>query len=244
MGKRRKAQAPKTKAKPIVMPVTQRKIHNLLDHVGSGDTFELLKQLNPKVGLEIGTEVYLTEKWDGTTVQATNQGIFKRFDKFKKGDPKKHKATEEERYGLAQIDLDDPSHKYIAKSVSNYVDKFKSLKDGECVYFEALGPRIGARYKHIPDFQDIRVFDFSRNGKFLAFEEAIVLAEQYELPLVAYRTESLDIARVIQILDDPLCYEDVDAPIEGFVIREAGFELEDGGKIAKFRVDDIGHLKL
>lgn len=241
MGKKRapKATTKTNKPKAVTLPLTQRKISNLLDHVGSGDTFEYHMKINPQIGLEAGVEVHLTEKWDGTTVQATNEGVFKRIDKIKKGDPKKFKASEAERYDIVHLDLDSPQNKHIAKATKNYLESFSKLKNGECVYFEALGPNIGARFKHLKDFWDIRVFDFSRDGKFLSFEEVIMLAEEYELPLVAYRTEILDVERIIQILDDPLCYDDIDAPLEGYVIREAGFDIEGGGKIAKFRVDDI-----
>jgi hypothetical protein len=230
---------PKTKAKPIVFPRTQRKIYHLLDHQGSGDDFRYLKKLSVKTGFEEGEEVFLTEKWDGTTVQATNQAIFKRIDRMRKGDPNKHSASEKQRYELVQLDLEAPQNKYIARAVADYVDTFKKLEDGLCIYFEALGNHIGSRFQHIPDFADIRVFDFSKNDKFLSFEETIALAEQLELPLTAYVQENLGLPSLIDRLETPRCYDDVDAALEGYVIRQAGFDLEDGGKIAKFREEDV-----
>lgn len=183
--------------------------------------------------------MYLTEKWDGTTVQATNQGVFKRFDKIKKGDSRKHNASEAERYDIKELDLDDKSNKHIAKALKNYVEVFKTLPDGYCVYFEALGPNIGGRFKHIPSFHEIRVFDFSLKGEYLPFEEAITLAEQYELPLTSYKSTTLNISNILDLLDNPTCYDDVDAQLEGYVVREVGYDLPNGGAIAKIRVDDL-----
>ena len=243
--KKAPAKAPaKTQQKQKFIPRTQRKINHVLDHVGSGDTFHYLKSFNPLTGFEAGQEVIFTEKWDGTTVQATNQAIFKRIDKIQKGDTRKHSANEEQRYNLEELDLDNPKNKYIAKAVANYLDTFKQLEEGECVYFEALGTLIGSRFQHIKDFYDIKVFDFSRNGNFLSFEETIELAEKYNLPITNSFTEKLDIDRVIQRLSDPTCYDDADAQLEGFVIREAGYDLLDGGKIGKFRVDDVPKIKV
>eukprot|EP00164_Ancoracysta_twista_P003175 GFYU01004236.1.p1 GENE.GFYU01004236.1~~GFYU01004236.1.p1 ORF type:complete len:160 (-),score=57.31 GFYU01004236.1:12-491(-) len=70
---RRKKEA-KEKMKDIPIPVMQRKIVHLLETVGSGDDFHYLEKFNARLldqGWPMDGSVYFTEKWDGTTVQAT-----------------------------------------------------------------------------------------------------------------------------------------------------------------------------
>merc|ERR1712187_443661 len=73
----------------------QRKIFHLFQHSGNGDSFcyEPPPRLNlEQTGFGAGADpcpaVYLTEKWDGTTMQATSNGIYKRLDLFGKNKPK------------------------------------------------------------------------------------------------------------------------------------------------------------
>lgn len=124
---------------------TQRKIHHLLSHTGSGDTFVYHRELagGPASAFRAGEEVFLTEKWDGTTVQATCDGIFKRKELLQRGSSAKFECKgEAERYDVERINLEDPAHKYIAAACSPYMDIFASFPKGLCVYFEAVGSRI------------------------------------------------------------------------------------------------------
>ncbi|CAJ1397713.1 unnamed protein product [Effrenium voratum] len=78
-------------------PLIQRKIFHLFQHAGSGPTFhyEPPPRLNSKdcgfgEGKDPHPPVYITEKWDGTTMQATSRHIFKRLDLWgrrRDGDP-------------------------------------------------------------------------------------------------------------------------------------------------------------
>ena len=233
----KKKEIKKEVKKVIKAPRTQRKIPHLLSSQGNGDTFRYLKLFNPKAGFAPGNSVYLTEKWDGTTVQATKDGIYKRIDKIQAGDPKKHSASEEERYGLIKLDLDNNQNQYINRSCSQYLEIFENLEEGLCVYFEAVGTSIGARFQASPDWYDIRVFDFSKDGEFLSFDEAIILAEELGLPLVHYtEVNNLDVEYLIKLLSKNPSYYDNPAECEGFVIRDSE------NKIAKFRVADLSNI--
>jgi hypothetical protein len=124
---------------------TQRKIHHLLSHDGSGDSFEYDRTLagGPTSAFTPGTEVFFTEKWDGTTVQATCEGIFKRKELLQRGSSAKFDCKDEaERYDIERINLEDPAYKYIAAACAPYMDMFAALPKGLCVYFEAVGSRI------------------------------------------------------------------------------------------------------
>jgi len=199
----------------------QRKIAHLLESEGSGDDFGYFRRLATAVhGLRPGQRVVLTEKWDGTTVQATNKGIFKRKDRFGLGDPRKHAATEEERYDIERVDLEHPQNRHIATSVRVYLERFNAMEPDLCVYFEAVGSNIQARFTHLPEFADIRVFDFARSGRFLPWSETTSLAKKYDLPIVAATESMLDLDKVLEVLQARPCYAGgIPAQLEGFVVR-------------------------
>jgi hypothetical protein len=124
---------------------TQRKIHHLLAHEGSGDNFEYHRCLagGSASPFRPGAEIFLTEKWDGTTVQATCEGIFKRKELLQRGSSAKFDCKDEaERYDIERINLEDPAYKYISAACAPYIDMFAALPKGLCVYFEAVGSRI------------------------------------------------------------------------------------------------------
>lgn len=224
----------------VEAPRTQRKIYHALESSGSGDHFCYYNKFSRKSRFVEGETVYVTEKWDGTTVQATNTAVFKRLDQFKKGDPRKHTASEQERYRLEQLDLDSSQNKYIASAVERYRETFARLPSGVCVYFEAIGSHIGPRFRHLDEtFYDIRVFDFARDGVFLSFDDTIALAGEYDLPLVHYEEiENVTVAALVERLSGARSYHDIEAPLEGFVLRD----ITDQGRIAKIRVEDLAKL--
>jgi hypothetical protein len=165
--------------------VTQRKIPHLLVNEGMGKTFRYFPHLG-EAGFQEGDAVLITEKYDGTTMQATGKHFFKvfaalchacqssvchkwsrrtvfsepslhfiptpllllplkRFDNLKKKTKKKFLATAEERYRLEKLDLGAPAHQHIRHAVQPYVESFKNVDEGYCVYFEACNPKIGVR---------------------------------------------------------------------------------------------------
>ena len=198
-----------------------------------------------------GDAVVLTEKWDGTTVQATRDYVAKRFDNFRGGDRRKHGATERERYRLERIDLEAKEHRQIALALAPHRDALRQLPPGLCVYFEACGPKINARFRHLPDSHAIRVFDFARDGHFVSWPETEALATRFALPLVhAEYVPALQLAALLQRLAAPgLRYHGADAALEGWVVRSCSGSTEarsegEGceGAIAKLRVDDLRKL--
>jgi hypothetical protein len=152
-------------------------------------------QATDQHGISEGDMVTLTEKYDGTTVQATNKGVFKRKDNFQQGDRRKHASSEHERYSLERLNLEDDSscsaglNGYIKEAVKPYFAQFAQLEDGLCVYFEAIGTNIQSRFGldlNGERWHDIRVFDFTFKGKFLPWQQTVQLAKKYNLPLVKY----------------------------------------------------------
>eukprot|EP00743_Colponemidia_sp_Colp-15_P008015 GILK01008681.1.p1 GENE.GILK01008681.1~~GILK01008681.1.p1 ORF type:complete len:239 (-),score=35.71 GILK01008681.1:238-954(-) len=222
------------------LPLTQRKIENLLSSVVDGEDFYYTAQLNPKVGFKQGELVYLTEKLDGTTVQATNRGVYKRFDNFASGAQKRARPVSE-RYRLELLNLEDPQNKHIAKAVENYTEVFAQLDDGVCVYFEAIGTHINKRFQHFDEFYDIRVFDFAREGQYVPFSDTIALAEIHGLPYVHYSDTTLQLPSILDVLSSHPSYNDLDAPLEGYVVRSAEDDTSD--RIAKIRVDDLANMR-
>lgn len=245
-------------------PLVQRKIFHLFCHAGSGESFhyEPPPRLNAEqTGFGEGADphpaVYVTEKWDGTTMQATSTHIFKRLDL--RG--KKKKADPSERYDLRLVawraedgtwlglDFADADSR-VSQALSPYLSKLAALEDGLCVYFEVVHTDINAAFKHLPGFADIRVFDFSRapacspqkappSSGFLPFEETIRLAGQYSIPIVGWeryaRADADTLWRELDNAAQGRHYVTVAAQIEGFVVREAGV----GGRIAKARVEQV-----
>jgi len=244
-------------------PLVQRKIFHLFQHTGSGPTFryEPPPRLNTKdCGFGKGPEpfpaVYVTEKWDGTTMQATSTHIFKRLDLWGK---RKDGADATQRYGLRLLawreqgpaenwkglDFAD-SDPRILEALRPYLARLATLEPGLCVYFEAVHTDINANFKHLPGFADMRVFDFSRageageEGRFLPFDETIALSKQYGLPLVAWEKKPKLSAEeiwseLLAVASGPRNYSTAPAPLEGFVVREAGA----GGRIAKARAEQL-----
>eukprot|EP00929_Paragymnodinium_shiwhaense_P092783 TRINITY_DN5277_c0_g2_i1.p1 TRINITY_DN5277_c0_g2~~TRINITY_DN5277_c0_g2_i1.p1 ORF type:complete len:371 (-),score=128.23 TRINITY_DN5277_c0_g2_i1:274-1386(-) len=242
--------------KEAPIPLVQRKIFHMFEHRGSGDKFCYAPppRLNAaQTGFGAGEvpnpAVYITEKWDGTTLQATNTHIFKRLDLWGK---RKNGADPSQRYELRLIawrgaetnaewcGLDfiaaDP---HIAEAVGPYLQLFEKLEDGLCVYFEAVHSKINATFRHLEGFAGIRVFDSSRGDKFLPFEETIELAETIGMPLVAWQqVAELTAAELWRQLCEASQqqYSGVPAALEGFVVREAGAE---GWRIGKARVENL-----
>ena len=86
------------------------------------------------------------------------------------------------------------------------------------------------------DWAEIRVFDFCRDQAYLPFEETVVLAKKYGLPLVARVEATLDLPVILGALRKQGCYTGIPGvELEGFVIRGRG----DGDAIAKIRKEDL-----
>jgi hypothetical protein len=241
-------------------PLVQRKIFHLFRYAGSGESFHYeppprfnAEQTGFGEGADPHPAIYVTEKWDGTTMQATSTHIFKRLDLW----GKKKKADPSERYDLRLVawraedgtwrglDFADADAR-VSQALSPYLSKLEALEPGLCVYFEVVHTDINVTFKHLPGFADIRVFDFSRapaassqEARFLPFEETIRLAEQCGLPIVGWDHQPrADAGALWQQLSDAARgrhYASSPAQIEGYVIREAGA----GGRIAKARVEQV-----
>jgi len=241
-------------------PLVQRKIYHAFRFAGSGSTFHYAPpaRLNDaQTGFGNGHEpnpaVYITEKWDGTTMQATSRGIFQRLDswgKRKEGkDPSDRYdvrllAWREEDAGATSsqsrwegLDFLDSDARH-AEALKPYLHLFETLDEGLCVYFELLHTNINTTFKCLPSFSGIRVFDLSCSDRFLPFEETIDLAERIGLPLVGWEyRERLDADKLWAELAGAASrqYTTAAAPLEGFVIREAGR----GERVAKARVEEL-----
>jgi hypothetical protein len=243
---------------------TQRKIYHLLDSIGSGTNFRYLRKLNPKHNFvwDIDNVILLTDKIDGTTVQANNKGVYKRIDNFKKGDPKKHSATEEERYKLELITFFNdltykPEWKYIIDAISPYIETFRKIPDNITVYFEVFGEKIGTRYNGLSNIirkaHDIRIFDITIDDKYAPFGKnvrylsTIEFCEKYDLPHVDFqiiltRLIRLDVLEGINWLLDWLKSDKhTDPKLESFELE--GWVIRQGNEIAKIRRNDLKIIK-
>lgn len=233
-------------------PLVQRKIFHLLQTEGTGTTFHYAQppRLNAKdtkfgEGDQPRPEVYITEKWDGTTMQATNAHIFRREDKWGKRKPGERL---DDRYGLRLVAWRDngewrgldfvEADRRVAEALRPHLASLARLEDGLCCYFEVVHTDVNRAFKDLPGFADIRVFDCSRAGTFLPFDEALALAARHGLPVVDYERRALDEEEiwreVLEAARSGRHYATAAAPLEGFVVREAG-----GGRIAKVRVEDL-----
>jgi len=242
----------------VDFPLCQRKIFHLFRFAGSGPTFhyEPPARLNvDQTGFGAGPEpepaVYVTEKWDGTTMQATNQAIFRRQEvvgKHKSKDPSdryelKLVAWREAERGWRGFDFLEADAR-VVEALSPHLSSIEALDNDLCVYFECLHSRINATYQHLEGFADIRVFDFARaassgwkGGAFLNFGDTVALASRFSLPLVGWqRRERLYAAEIWDELEAAKSrqYATAAAPLEGFVVREA-----QAGRIAKARVENL-----
>lgn len=229
------------RASKIQFPLCQRKIHHIFRHEGSGHSFHYVpEEVHPDCKDWVGSPIIVTEKWDGTTVQATSEGIFKRADNFKRGSQAKRGVSASDRYRLELLDLDAEENVHIRQAVAPHLAALAALEEGLCVYFEALGPGMGggpgisARNAYA-----LLVFDFSVDGRFMLWPDVERLARQYDLPLVhSWRLESFDPAMLYRQLTDYARYAVFpptfsEEPFEGFVLRH----LADADRIAKARKD-------
>lgn len=231
----------------------QRKIPHLLKDVGTGREHRYIREL--RVPFDLQKPMIITEKVDGTTVQSRylfgKLEVWKRFDNFRAGDPKKHAAPESERYRLEKLHHDDPSAKWIWAAVDRHYGGLCKFWGSVWVFFEALGANINARYRNPPLQPTIRVFDIGSYGRFHDFTTT-QLAKSAELPIVGAHTQIFgDLETLFRDLrqaryedskrdelypDDNLC----GYPLEGWVLRRSdpdGTEL-----VAKIRVKDLAKL--
>lgn len=217
----------------------QRKIFHLLaDNGVIGRGFRYLSKINPRHSFNWAEPVLITDKIDGTTVQASATGIFKRRDLFKTGDPRKFTATEQERYTLAKLELDAPENKHIARAVSKYLDVFREIYPVIMVYFEAFGNKIQARYKGLTP--DIRVFDVALRDKFQLFEFTRRFCVGWGLPVVGgYYDRLSGVSDIISRLENATHSDEALKPyeLEGFVLRQ-------GNQIAKIRKTDLKRVDI
>jgi len=233
----------KARAEQVPFPLCQRKIYHIFKHEGNGASFRYCDgEVHPDCKDWVGKPVIVTEKWDGTTVQATRHGIFKRQDNFRHGSKAKRGAPVPDRYRLDLLDIDMEDNVHIKRAVEPHLATFASLSDGLCVYFEAIGPAMGGG----PTITNrtgymILVFDFSMDGQFLPWTEIERLAVAHSLPLVSsWRLDAFEPLPVYQKLANTECYTSPPAgyasePFEGFVIRDP----DDANRIAKARKDTI-----
>eukprot|EP00697_Spironema_sp_BW2_P016617 gnl/Spiro4/7972_TR4191_c0_g3_i2.p2 gnl/Spiro4/7972_TR4191_c0_g3~~gnl/Spiro4/7972_TR4191_c0_g3_i2.p2 ORF type:complete len:174 (+),score=54.41 gnl/Spiro4/7972_TR4191_c0_g3_i2:748-1269(+) len=102
-----------------------------------------------------------------------------------------------------------------------YLSTFASLPPGLCVYFEVCAQHINARFQHLADFADIRVFDFTQNREYMSFSRVIELAREFALPLVRHELVTLNLETLLALLAAASNYTGVEAPNEGYVLRGA-----------------------
>eukprot|EP00928_Gymnodinium_smaydae_P016945 TRINITY_DN16436_c0_g2_i1.p1 TRINITY_DN16436_c0_g2~~TRINITY_DN16436_c0_g2_i1.p1 ORF type:complete len:426 (-),score=83.47 TRINITY_DN16436_c0_g2_i1:167-1444(-) len=255
-------------------PRVQRKIFHLFRYAGNGDAFhyEPPPRLNDaQTSFGAGEcphpPVYITEKWDGTTMQATSRGIFQRLDVWGSRKQGKDPAG---RYSLRLIAWREDSSTVwrgldfigadvrYEEALRAHLPAIAALPEDVCVYFELVHTNVNTTFKGLPGFAGIRVFDMARHvgsridtgaasddkaWEFLPFEETIELAGRFNLPIVGWkRCERLVVQEVWADLQAAASqhYTTAAAPLEGFVIREAAEgsrPLPDGGRIAKARVE-------
>lgn len=256
----------RTELEKAPRPLVQRKIFHLFRFTGSGGSFryEPPARLNAEQtafgdGPDPCPAVYVTEKWDGTTMQATSRHIFQRVDlwgKRKGGDPSQRYdlrlvAFRDEGFGNEWRGLDfvDADGR-IAQALGPHLHALAGLETGLCVYFEVVHTDINTTFKHLSGFCGIRVFDFSRSashvdesgvgGQFVPFGETITLSERHCLPIVGWEfCERLDPSEIWAKLAEGRLYSGADAYLEGFVVRESGVCATLGGRIAKARVEEV-----
>lgn len=217
----------------------QRKIYHLLKSEGTEETFRYLLSL--RAPFDLLRPVLMTEKVDGSTMQSCGGMPWKRFDRFKAGDPRKHSASESERYELRPCRADDPSVKWYLAGFEAHKAAFEEFGRryfDRWIYFESLGGKIGARYKDLDP--TIRVFDTSYNGVFLPFAETVKTAYQVGLPVVQHREEIFGtLENLLEVLAHDVSGDSKLPPhqLEGWVLRQ-------GEVVAKIRVKDLNQIKV
>lgn len=220
----------------------QRKIHHLLQSEGADETFRYLPLL--RVSLDLEEPVLITEKVDGTTMQAIRGEPWKRFDLFKRGDPRKRLVSEAERYELRFCQPEDPSVKWYLKSFEAHreaFDEFGRQYPDIWIYFEALGANIGARYKGLAP--TVRIFDVGADGSFLPFFKTVGLVREFQLPAVAYRWEVFGtLENLLEVLARYISMDPKLPPheLEGWVLRS---EVNGNEVVAKIRVRDLQQIR-
>jgi hypothetical protein len=239
--------------------ITQRKIHHLLaDNGETGHNFRYLPELNSIHKFDWNDPIILTDKIDGTTVQAADKRVFKRKDKFKKGDPRKREVPPGERYELVEIFPDAPEWRWVFEAYDRYKPIFKRLFNRFTVYFEAFGPKINKRYRGM-DHHDLRVFDIVQPPAFVFgdFVDVVDFCTATGLPCVG-RTSMYfkgfdtpqaalyawlhDTDAYIEHSDTPELdyYKHADPLLEAYELE--GYVLRQGSEIAKIRKSDFAIL--
>lgn len=226
-------------------PMIQRKIHHLLKDAGDSRDHRYLREL--RLPFDLSKPILVTEKVDGTTVQGRKEdgefAVYKRFDNFKPGDPRKHSASEADRYRLERLRRDDPAAKWIFAAADHHREAFSLLPEDLWIFFEALGEKIGARYKNPVLAPTIRVFDTGDGVVFSHFDITREFARFYALPLVAAHRQcfgNLD-ALVENLRSARSCDQQLEHyPLEGWVLRQKDQDLRE--MVAKIRVKDLERL--
>lgn len=217
---------------------TQRKIHHLLTNNGKmSRNFRYLPVMNPVHTFDFTKTLYLTDKIDGTTVQVKNNVLYKRMDRFKKGDPRKFTATEEERYTLMELDTTAPQWKWIMDACKPYRLFFAKLPSYLAVYFEAFGDKIQSRFKGLS--RDIRVFDTAIEDNFNYFWFTVQICKNYKLSHVnCFRGIVNGIDAIINWLSYAVYWDKtlLEYEVEGWVIRQKD-------QIAKIRKSDLKKIE-
>ena len=216
----------------------QRKIYNLLTSEGQGKTFRYHLEMYPPFDLSLPLTV--TEKVDGSTMQAYRGKPWKRFDRFKKGSKRKRSVLPAERYELRLLEDTEPAHKWLLASFTTYrseIEIFGKHNPGLWLYFEALGAKIQARYRDLPP--TIRMFDMGNETEFLHFFQTKQAAETYDLPLVAsHKTKFSSLEEILTALEHAASNDPrlPDHELEGWVLRQNinGKEI-----VAKIRKSDL-----
>ncbi len=144
------------------------------------------------LSFDLSSPLFFTQKWDGSTMQATNSAVFRRIDRkgsdrVKGGDRVKGSdrtksrsskqesddgrdhdpASAEDEFARSRYDLvllawwdesggawtgvrdADQTQTVYAECVEGWLDRFRAIPAGMCVYFEAVHSGINARYKHL-----------------------------------------------------------------------------------------------
>ena len=218
--------------------MVQRKIHHILKSSGNGKDFHYLPEL--AIQFELDQIILVTEKVDGSTLQAKGGELYKRYDNFSKNDPRKQTATEQERYRLDKCSRSNPSEKWYWQSFDAYRPQFERLglhHPDIWVYFEALGSKIGARYPGLGP--TVRVFDAGTETAFEPFRGAGEVADAYALPMVFYYYRQFSgLEHLLADLQSAVS-GDIGLPehkLEGWVLRQ-------GDLIGKIRVADLNKLE-
>lgn len=217
----------------------QRKIFHLLaDNGVIGRDFRYLSEMNPRHNFKWAEPVLITDKIDGTTCQFNLMNVYQRRDNFKKGDPRKFTASEEERYRLEPLNPVDPANQHIFKAVKQYLPKFS--RDGSIVtYFEAFGKKIQARYK---DYEpDIRVFDVTYLDEWSPFDKTVTYCQSLGLPCVKHAPGYFEegVEQIIELLPKA---RHLDPDLQQYDLE--GWVLRQGNQIAKIRKKDLKRIDI